>query len=312
MPITSCRLPVVLLLVTITLAACGSGEKKDGSQVAAKVNGDEISISQINQVLSRANGVTEANAAKARFEILAKLIDQDLAVAKAIEDKLDRTPGVVMAQEAARREILARAYYEKVASGVASSSAIDAQKYYDEHPDLFANRRIYSLVDIAFKADDKALVLIKNMIASNKSMQDIAQTLKANGILFEAHNYTNAAEQLSLELLPAIAKLHDGQTGVMVTGSVVHVINVIKSQQSSVTFKTAAPQIQKYLDSSAKQKLVVAEIKRLKDAAKIEYLGQFNAAAPVATPEVAVKPDDAAQIKADDAASIAKGAAGLK
>lgn len=217
-----------------------------------------------------------------------------------------------MAQEAARREILARAYYEKVASGVASSSAIDAQKYYDEHPDLFANRRIYSLVDIAFKADDKALVLIKNMIASNKSMQDIAQTLKANGILFEAHNYTNAAEQLSLELLPAIAKLHDGQTGVMVTGSVVHVINVIKSQQSSVTFKTAAPQIQKYLDSSAKQKLVVAEIKRLKDAAKIEYLGQFNAAAPVATPEVAVKPDDAAQIKADDAASIAKGAAGLK
>jgi len=310
MMINSRRLPVVLLLATIGLAACGSGGKKDGSQVAAKVNGDEISVSQINQVLSHASGVTEANAAKARHEILDKLIDQDLAVAKAADDKLDRTPAVVMALDAARREILARAYYEKIASGAASSNAVEAQHYYDEHPDLFAKRRMYSLVDIAFKADDKAVALVKNMVANNKSMQDIAQTLKTNSILFEAHNYTSAAEQLSLELLPAIAKLNDGQTGVMVTGPVAHVINVIKSQQSPVTFSTASPQIQKYLDSAAKQKLVVAEIKHLKDAAKIEYLGEFNAL--VAAPVVAAKPADAVQSKADDAASIAKGAAGFK
>ena len=310
MLINSSRIPVVLLLVSIGLAGCGSGGKKDASQVAAKVNGDEISVSQINQVLANAKGVTEANAAKARHEILDKLIDQDLAVEMAAKDKLDRTPGVVMALESARREILARAYYEKVASAAASSSSVDAQHYYDDHPDLFSNRRIYSLVDIAFKADDKAVALVKGMVANNKSMQDIAQTLKTNGILFEAHNYTSAAEQVSLELLPAIAKLNDGQTGVMATAPVAHVINVIKSQQSPVTLVTASQQIQKYLDSAAKQKLVVAEIKRLKDAAKVEYMGEFSANAPVAVPEA--KPSDTAQSKADDAASIAKGAAGFK
>lgn len=312
MLINSRRLPVVLLLVTIGLAGCGSSEKKDASQVAAKVNGNEITIYQINQVLSHAKGVTEANAAKARHEILDKLIDQELAVTKATDAKLDRTPEVVMALDAARREILARAYYEQVASGAAHVEDAEVRRYFDAHPDLFTNRRIYSLVDIAFKTDDKAVALVKEMIANNKSMQDIAQTLKTNGTVFEAHNYTSAAEQLSLDLLPSIAKLSDGQTGVILGGQVAHVINVIKSKQEPVTFEIASPQIQKYLTAESKQKLVVAEIKRMKDAAKIEFVGEFKTTdvpAPVAAPTSDAK---AAADKAAEADSIAKAAAGIK
>ncbi len=310
MLINSRRLSVVLLLVITGLTACGSDEKKEVGQVAANVNGHEITIYQINQVLAHATGVTEANLAQARHEILDKLIDQELAVTKATDAKLDRSPEVVMALDAARREILAKAYYEQVANSAVGVESDKVKSYFDDHPALFSNRRIYSMVDIAFKSDDKAVALVKNMVASNKPMQEIAQALKANGTLFEAHNYNSPAEKLSLEMLPSIAKLSDGQTGVVLAGPVVHVINVIKSQQAPVTFEVASPMIQKYLSSADKQALVAAEMKRLKDTAKIEYVGEFNkASAPVAAPTASVK---ASEDKAAEAASIAKGAAGIK
>ena len=48
------------------LAACGgeSGDKKVATQVAVKVNGGEVSVHQINQVMQRTN-VTSPEQAKA-------------------------------------------------------------------------------------------------------------------------------------------------------------------------------------------------------------------------------------------------------
>ena len=303
MLIKSCRLNACLLLVSMGLSACGSGEKKDASQVAAKVNGAEISVYQINQALSQTPGVTEANVGKARKEILDRLIVQQLAVAKATDAKLDRTPEVVMALDAARRDVLARAYMDQVAGSAANVDKSDIRKYFDDHPDLFAQRRLYSLTDIALKSDDKLISTLKDMVAANKPLQDIAQYLKDNNAVFEAHNYNSAAEQLPLELLPSIAKLSDGQTAVIPAGQVVHVINVIKSKQEPVTFEVASPQIQKYLAAEHRQQLILAEIKRLKDTAKVEYLGEYSADKPVAAP--AAKP----AAPADN--DIAKGAAKL-
>ena len=313
---TSYRLSISLLLIAIALAACGLGQKKDASQVVAKVNGAEITVHQLNQVLSHTPGVTAENAGKARKEILERLIVQELAVAKASEANLDRTPDVIMALDAARREILARAYLNQIAGATTNIEKTEVMRYFEEHPDLFAHRRIYSLADIAVQKDGNLLATLQNMVADNKSMQDIASWLKGNGSKFEANSYTSAAEQLSLELLPKIAKLSDGQTSVIDAGPVIHVINVIKSKEAPVDYATAAPQIKQFLGSENGKQLVAAEIKKLRDSAKVEYLGDFAsdkakdaAAAPLA---VEAKPADPAQAKASEAESIAKGAAGLK
>ena len=305
MSISSCRLNACLLLVSIGLAACGSGEKKDAGQVAAKVNGKEISAGLLNQAISQTPGVTEANVAQARKAILDRLIVQQLAVEKATEAKLDRTTQVIMALDMAHRDILAKAYMEQVSSSATNVDKTDIRHYFDDHPDLFAQRRLYSLTDIALKSDDKLIATLKDMVAANKSMQDIAQYLKDNNAVFEAHNYNSAAEQLPLDLLPSIAKLSDGQTAVIPAGQVVHVINVIKSKQEPVTFEVASPQIQKYLSAERRQQLILAEIKRLKDTAKIEYLGEYSADKPVAAP--AAKPAAPA-----GALDVSKGIQGIK
>src|SRR5437016_4544370 len=115
-------LRMILLGAVFGLVACGSKDaEKPASQVAAKVNSGEISVHQLNYVLTRtgAGASSPETAPKIRREILDKLVDQELAVEQAVEKKLDRSPDVIMAIESARREILARAYIEQITAAMA-------------------------------------------------------------------------------------------------------------------------------------------------------------------------------------------------
>ena len=109
---------VSLVVAALAVSACGERppEKKAATQVVAKVNSGEISVHQINFVLQRTPSIPQAQAAAAKRQILESLIDQELAVQQAQENKLERTPEVMQAIENARREILSRAYIEQAAA----------------------------------------------------------------------------------------------------------------------------------------------------------------------------------------------------
>ena len=121
---------ILSLLLALGLAACGSKDaEKPASQIAAKVNSGEISVHQINYVLSRTGASAGApeTAPKIRREILDRLIDQELAVEQAVGKKLDRSPDVLMAVENARREILARAYVEQLTAAMPKPKRMKAR-----------------------------------------------------------------------------------------------------------------------------------------------------------------------------------------
>ena len=89
-------LPVVLAAVLAT--GCGDKGSSEGkaTQAAARVNGSEVTVHQINQILERQQGLRPEQADAASRNILEGLIDQQLAVDKAEEQKLDRDPQVTL------------------------------------------------------------------------------------------------------------------------------------------------------------------------------------------------------------------------
>ena len=96
------RLTLLALVATAAVLA-GCGDKKDkASQTAVKVNKGEITVHQINSVLQQQRNIRPEQVDAASRQILEQLIQQELAIQKAEDDKLDRDPRVVTQIENAK------------------------------------------------------------------------------------------------------------------------------------------------------------------------------------------------------------------
>jgi EpsD family peptidyl-prolyl cis-trans isomerase len=313
------------LPLIIAALAVGCGDKKDEAatdekaptQVAAKVNGTELTVHQVNYALQRIPNLDKEQSKAASLQVVRNLVDQELLVQKAVEDKLDRDPTVVQALDAARRQTLAEAYMGRKLGTPAELSDAEVSGYFDAHPELFAKRKIYRLQEISIKAPKDKQEAIRAQLTASKTLNDFAAWLKAEKYEVKAAQGVKPAEQLPSELLPKLAQMPDGQAMIVNTPEGVLVVVLADSQTQPVTLEQVKPAIVKLLQSQARQKAAKAELDTLKVAAKIEYVGEFadagkevEAAKPAEAAAPAVEAAPAAP--AADADAISKGISGLK
>lgn len=302
--------------LAISVSSCGNkDDKKAATQVAAKVGSEEISVHQINQVLSRANTAAASPAAAQAMgrEVLEKLIDQQLAVEQATEEKLHRSPEVVAQIEAARRDIIARAYMQKIAATVSKPSPEEVKKYYADHPELFSARRIFNVQEIVVPIAPGLAEQMRSFAASGKSMVEVANWLKSKDIKFDGGSATRTAEQIPLERLPQIHALKDGQNLVTETPQGVTLLRLASSQSAPVDEAAALPRIEQFLINRRASEAVAANLKKLRADAKVVYMGEFaksdttvQPAPPAVAAPTAPAPDPVGK------SVIEKGVAGLK
>ncbi len=302
---------IAVVLFLLSLAACGKGESnKTSTQVAAKVNSDEISMHQINQVIKNTKDVTAENAPVVRQQILEKLIDQQIIVEKAVKDSLDRTPDVMMAIESAKKDILARAYLQKLVADKVKISDSEVKEYYDTHPELFSKRRIYNLQDIGVEKNDEANSVIAAAIEQNKSMQEIVDLLKSKEIKYSAGAYTRPAEQIPLEILPNLQKANDGEMLSVTIANSLHAIKIIKTQDAPIDLAAATPFIKNYFVNTRGKQFIEDEMKKFRSEAKVEYFGAFSKSAANTPASAAETVSD--KPKSNKKSEMDEGIAGLK
>jgi EpsD family peptidyl-prolyl cis-trans isomerase len=312
------------LALVLSLTACGEEDKKKpASQVAAKVNKEEISVHQINAVLARAGNLSAEQTALASREVLEKLIDQELLVQKALEKKLDREPNIMQAIEAGRRQVLSQAYLEQATSSAAKPTAEEVKAYFEKHPELFSERRVYRLQEAAVAVGPDKLPAVQEQIAKSKSLNEVAAWLKANDIKFAANASTKSAEQLPMELLPRLHQMKDGQVALFPNPRGLLIVQLVASQNAPLDLTAATPLIEQFTLNQRRSEMAAKEITQVRSAAKIEYQGSFvkpegsaAAAAPTA-PAVEQKPlaeekPAASPASGVSAESVTKGVAGLK
>ena len=287
---------IALCAAIALLAGCGDKKDKAASQTAAKVNKAEVTVHQINFVLQQQRGLRPEQADAAGKQILERLIDQELALQKADDLKLDRDPRVVQQLEAAKREIIARAYLDKVGEGATKPTAEEIRKYYDDKPALFKERRIYSIQEIGIEAKPEQVAGLREKLSGVKNIAEFVDYLKANDFKFAANQAVRAAEQLPLQSLDAFAKMQDGQAILNQGPNGVQVVVLAGSRSQPVAEEQARPAIEQFLTNERKRKLVDEDVKAMRAAAKVEYVGTFaeGASGAPATTTPAAKPAPAA------------------
>jgi EpsD family peptidyl-prolyl cis-trans isomerase len=273
---------IVTALAVTSLVGCGGAKKdKPSSQTAAKVNKEEITVHQINYVLQQQRGLLPEQAASAGQQVLDRLVDQELAVQKAQEQKLDREVKVMQQIEAARKEIIARSYIEKIASGATEPTAEEIKNYYNTHPALFKERKVYNLQEITVQAKPEQLASLQTKLNDSKDTAEFLAYLKVSNFKFNVNQAVRAAEQLPLEAVDKFAQIKDGQNIFNKSSNGVQIVVVAASRMQPIDESKAGLAIKQFLLNERKRKVVDDDLRALRMAAKIEYVGDYAKGAVV-------------------------------
>jgi peptidyl-prolyl cis-trans isomerase C len=313
----------LIALAVLGLSACGSKEKAPG-QAIAKVNGDEITVHQLNEELQRLGGQQGVT----NKQVLEALVDRQLILGEALKEKTDRDPTVMQAVERAKAQIYVQAYLQKKIGSSAKPSKTDVDSFFEKNPDLFTQRKQYDLKELVIETKNFSPEL-SAMMDTAKSLEEVAAWLEAKNIQFSRAQISRTSTDLPAEMIKSLKGMQKGQLFTIKEGGRSLLVSLHEIKDAAVTAAVAAPQIEQFLISKKNKEASEAELARLRATGKIEYLnaeiinkGQPENAAPApaaqAVPQ-SVAPAAAAstvgETKPDnkpDDATINRGVAGLK
>jgi EpsD family peptidyl-prolyl cis-trans isomerase len=265
---------LLLLLMVLVPAGCErAAADRPATQLVAKVNGTEISVHQLRTASTTAGA---AGSAASVAQALEKVIDRELLVQKALAAKLDRDPQVQQSIENARRQLLAQAYLERTASAGAGSTRDEVRAFYAENPALFAERRIYRLRELTLSAPAELIDVLRAQAAKARDLDELGPWLRARKANYSVDAVEQPAEQLPLSFLPRLAAMKPGEIAVFATPLGASVIQLLHAEEAPLSETQAAPLIEQFLAARRRLETAAAEVKRLREVATIEYLGEFK------------------------------------
>jgi EpsD family peptidyl-prolyl cis-trans isomerase len=265
-----------LILVAATLSACGdkAKEKKPG-QALASVNGEEVTMLQLNEEMQRA-GVAPGQQDTANKQLLQVLIDRTLLEEAAAKENLDRDPKVMQAIDRAKSLIIAQAYLQKRIGNVQQPSQSEIEDYFNKHPEFFSNRKQFSMNELVIAANDMTPDL-KAASDHAKSLEEVAVWLDAHKVKYGRSQITRSTADVPPQLTEKLLGQPKGQLFVVKEGPRAMFISVTEVKDAPVSLPVAAPQIAQYLVTEKNKELASAELQRLRGNAKIEYLNKSMA-----------------------------------
>lgn len=300
-----------LFLLAASLSACGekAKEKKPG-QALASVNGEEVTVLQLNEELQRA-GIGAAQQEAASKQLLQALIDRQLLQEAAARESLDRDPKVMQAIDRARALIIAQAYLQKRIGSATRPTPAEVEDYFNKHPEFFSNRKQFSMNELVIAAPDLTAD-VRSAADGAKSLEEVAVWLDAHKIKYGRTEVTRSTADVPPQLSARLLGMPKGQLFVIKEGQRAMFIAVAEVRDAPVTLQVASSQIEQFLMNKKNKELAAAELQRLRADAKIEYLNKSMMPDPKGAPTLpagTVAHADPAPLPVPAAATTAPGAA---
>jgi EpsD family peptidyl-prolyl cis-trans isomerase len=276
------RVPVVLVASALALSACG---KKPEGQIVAVVNGEEVSLSDLNQEMRGANIPEGADRKLIQRSMLQRVIDRRLLAQAAKEQGIDRDPEYIAMQRRASQDLLIQMYSRKAASGIKVPDAAALDKFMAENPAMFAQRTQLQLDQIVFDMPKSPEVL--KQFQQDKTLAAVAATAQRLGLKVEAGKGGLDTATLPPAVLKQIQALPPGEPFIVPTGKKVVVSVITGKQPVSVPADQMRPAAVEAMRNQEFNKIGEQRLKEVRQRAKIEYQPGYE---PPALPKPAATP----------------------
>lgn len=267
--------PLNYRIVTIAagmvfLAACNN--KAEGQTVAV-VNGEEITLSELNFELGLANVPPGTDKAAARSQVLQSMIDRRLLANQAKQEGVDTSPEFISRLRRGEQDLLISMLSARRFKTVALPSAREIDAYIASHPAMFANRQFWDLTQVQYQAPTDPAIQAE--IEKTPSFSSLLAVLEKHGIPVTQQKNRLDTAVVPAELFQKISALPDNEPFIVRVGDRAIASVIVAREPKPILGDQARPIAADALRKEQSAKDMANRVASLRKAAEIEYQKGF-------------------------------------
>ena len=257
------------------LAGCHKGVPE--GQVAATVNGEEVTLQELNTELQASNIPQGVDKKAAQQQALQHIIDRKLLISAARDKKIDKSPEFQAQKQRADEMLLAQTYAKQQLAVIPVPTNADISKFMGEHPNVFGNREILQLDQIRFRPTSPSeWERVYAAIKPDRNMDTVAQHLNGLGIKFERGKNGLDTAQLPTDIAKQIESRAPGDPFILPSNGGILTVNAVTGHQPAQIDPVEARQAAVGAWRQEQfTKLITDQLKQMRNSAKITYQSGF-------------------------------------
>jgi peptidyl-prolyl cis-trans isomerase C len=201
------------LMIGTALLVAGCGDKEgaelEKGQVVATVNGKDVTVHELNAELQGASipqNITAEQRKQVEQSALQQVVNRRILADIARERGLDKTPMFLLQERKAEEAILVQMLQRQMSSAVKQPSQTETATFMAQNPDLFAERKIFTVDQIQFQVPRDPQILQKYQPL--KTMDEVEAMLKQDGLQFRRAPATLDVARANPQLVEQILKMN--------------------------------------------------------------------------------------------------------
>jgi hypothetical protein len=277
-------LNALLLGTALTLSGCGkeskAEEKVAKGQVIATVDGEDVTIYELNTELQGVNLPNGSARKSIEQAALQRIIDRKILANIARKQGLEKTPDYLLQSRRSDETILVSLLQRDTASKIPPVTDEDAEKFVAANPLMFGEHKLLIIDQIQFPmpADRAKLKEFEPL----KTLDDIEQKLTSDGVEFRRVPTSIDTLQVPVQITKNILALPPGEVFVVPSGGALSANKIVEVRNSPITGSDAVAYAKQVIRKQRLAEKATKDFEPALKAAKDKVVYQAGYAPPKA------------------------------
>lgn len=267
------------LAAALLVVGCHQGVPE--GQVVARVNGDEITQTELNAEMAAA-GVPADQRTKAMPAVLQRVIERKLLAQAADKSGLNKDPEYVVQRQRADELLLAQRYVQQMTQKLQPPTSDQIDEYLRAHPAIAQDRQLLTLDQVRFPTPTDAKEV--QALQGAETMDQLIDVLHARNVQFRRDMVRADTATLPDSLLASIDKLKPGEPVVIIGGPALTAAVVTARQPIPTSSEQATAIAKRRMAIESMDNRLKQENAALRQAAKVDYAKGMAPPATTGTP----------------------------
>ncbi len=259
---------IIFIISLLFLNSC-SEKHNAATQVIAKVNDNEITVSEFNSQFNQTASAPTASSNKKA--VLDELIQINLFASEALKLQLNRSPDAVQRIEIAKKKVFADMYIESAAGITNIANQADIQHFIINHPAIF---KPHTAVNLEIAAINQTLSYdqVEKLKLFSNDFQGLKNFLQSANIAHSIRHRTVGIEDLHSDFYLQNTTPKPGSTIVQTSSNRLSFVGITSMYEEPLSEEESSEIALKLLMADKRKQVIEKEKKRLKLISNIEIM----------------------------------------